>query len=84
MPSAQRADRAVIVSRILFLFGSVLSIYMGVLAKSVALYYASFKTDAAISLTGTFISLQMLGVAVAALAAILILAEGFLKRRDGV
>jgi hypothetical protein len=80
MPSAQRAARSVLVTCVVFLFGSMLSIYMGVLAKSVALYYASFKAESAVSLTGTFISLQMLGVAVAALAAILLLAEGFLKR----
>lgn len=61
----------------LFLFGSMVSIYMGVSAKTVALYYASFKTQSAISLTGTFTIVQLVGVAISGLAAVLLLAERF-------
>lgn len=64
----------------LFLFGSMLAIYMGFLARGVALYYASFRSEASISLAGTFISLQLLGAAIAALAAILLLADFLLGK----
>lgn len=81
MPPARRTATSSIVTCILFLFGSMFSIYMGFLAKTVALYYVSFKSESAVSLTGTFIVLQILGVAVPTLAAVLLLADGFLGTR---
>lgn len=65
-----------------FLLGSIASIYMGFMARNVALYFASFRNEASVSLSGTFIVLQGLGVAVAGLCATLLLAEAFLGPRD--
>lgn len=79
MPGAKRLTAATIVLCALFVFGSMLSIYMGFMAKSVALYYASFKSPSSISLTGTFTALQLLGVGISALAAILLLADAYLS-----
>jgi len=83
MSPAQRQSGFSVFACGLFLFGSMVSIYMGVSAKTVALYYASFKTQSAVSLTGTFTILQLVGVAIAGLAAILLLAERFGTRGGG-
>jgi hypothetical protein len=79
MPSAQRTSRSTILTCVLFLFGAMFSIYMGFLARTVALYYVSFKLESAVSLTGTFVGLQLLGTTVSALAAVLLLADVFRK-----
>jgi hypothetical protein len=81
MPPAQRMVRSTILTCVLFLFGAMFSIYMGFLARTVALYYVSFKSESAVSLTGTFVGLQLLGTAVSALAAVLLLSDFF--RRPG-
>lgn len=65
-----------------FLVGSIAAIYMGFMARNVALYYASFRGENSISLSGTFILLQALSVAVAGLSATLLLAEVFLGSRE--
>jgi hypothetical protein len=62
-----------------FLAASVFSIYMGFMARNVALYYASFPSELSISASGTFIVLQALGVAASALCSILLLGEFFLS-----
>jgi hypothetical protein len=48
---------------------------MAYLARNVALYFTAFRTEAAISLAGTFLGLQLLGIAISALAAVLLLAD---------
>jgi hypothetical protein len=78
----QRASRFVIFTCAGFLLGSMLSIYMGFMARNVALYFTSFQTASAISLAGTFIALQLLGVALSALSAILLLADYLLGKSD--
>jgi hypothetical protein len=71
----RRRSRFVVAAGVGFLFGSMFAIYMGFTARNVALYFASFRTEAAISLAGTFIGLQLLGVTLSALAAILLLVD---------
>jgi hypothetical protein len=62
-----------------FLATSVFSIYMGFMARNVALYYASFPSELSISASGTFIVLQALGVAGSALCSFLLLGDFFLS-----
>jgi hypothetical protein len=62
-----------------FLATSIFSIYMGFMARNVALYYASFPSELSISASGTFIVLQALGVAGSALCSFLLLGDFFLS-----
>jgi hypothetical protein len=76
--AASRKSLFTLMAAAVFLFGSIASIYMGFMARNVALYYASFRHESAVSLSGTFIVLQGLSVAVAGLCTTLLLAEAFL------
>ena len=67
-----------------FLATSIFSIYMGFMARNVALYYASFPSEFSISTSGTFIVLQALGVAGSALSSVLLLADLFLSPSSGM
>lgn len=78
MEHPRRISPFSIVTSACFLAVSVFSIYMGFMARNVALYYASFPSELSISTSGTFIVLQAIGVAGAALCAILLLADFFL------
>jgi hypothetical protein len=82
MGQQARASRYVIVTAAGFLFASILSIYMGFLARSVALYYASFAQPGSVGLAGTFLILQALGVAGSGLAAILLLLESLAENTE--
>lgn len=75
----QRASRSTIVMSAGFLAASVFAIYMGFMARNVALYFASFPSELSISTSGTFIVLQAIGVAVSGLFAVLLLADLFLS-----
>jgi hypothetical protein len=58
-----------------FLAVSIFSLYMGFMARMVALYYASFPEPSSIGIVGTFLLLQATGVAGSGLAAILLLLD---------
>lgn len=75
MPPEMRRAPFTLAVCVLFVAGAVFSIYMGFLARSVALYYVSFRQSASVSLIGSFIGWQGLGTAAAALAALLLLSE---------
>jgi len=75
----RRAARATILMSAGFLATSVFAIYMGFMARNVALYFASFPSELSISTSGTFIVLQAIGVAVSGLFAVLLLADLFLS-----
>jgi hypothetical protein len=68
-------SRFVIVTAGAFLAASTFAIYMGFLARMVALYYVSFPQAPSIGLIGTFLILQAIGVAASGLAAILLLLD---------
>jgi hypothetical protein len=80
---ARRRRTFIVIACAGFLLGSMLSIYMAFLARNVALYFTAFRTEGAISLAGTFISLQLLGVTISALAAVLLLADYLNGRNTG-
>jgi hypothetical protein len=79
MEHPRRVSRFSIATSACFLAASVFSLYMGFMARNVALYYASFPSELSIRTSGTFIVLQAIGVAVAALCAILLFSDFFLS-----
>lgn len=79
MEHPRRASRFSIVTSAFFLMASVFSVYMGFMARNVALYYASFPSELSIRTSGTFVVLQAIGVAVSALCAVLLFSDFFLS-----
>jgi hypothetical protein len=81
MTPIERAGRFVILACGAFLFASMCSIYMGFLARTVALYYVSFPVEKSIILGGRFATLQLVFAAFSGLFAILLLSEHYLSER---
>lgn len=79
MRRGERARLYVVAVCALFLLSSIFSIYMGFLAREVALYYLSFPLEKSITLAGRFVSYQLIGSAVSGLFAILLLGDHYLS-----
>jgi hypothetical protein len=82
MTQATRLRRFTIVWCAVFLLSAVISFYMAFLARSVAFYYPAFPAASSLTLASRFMALQMLGVAVAGLAAVLLIAEHYLAPKS--